>query len=59
MKGFLPTASASAGVAALLIVLVFCGVVLPAIWSREQVRRTAAARVLQQILDFFRRQPGR
>jgi hypothetical protein len=33
--------------------LVFCGVVMPAVWSRKQTRRAAAAGILQQIFDFL------
>lgn len=54
MSGFAFMTSASAGVAALLVVLVFAGVVLPAVWSRKRARREAAAEVLKQLLDFFR-----
>lgn len=54
MYGFESAASTVTEVAALLAVLVFCGVVMPAVWSGKQARRTAAAQVLQQILDFFR-----
>ena len=45
--------------AALAVVLVFGGVVLPAVWSRRPARRAAAAKVLAQFLDAFRRQPRR
>ena len=38
-----------------LAVMIFAGVVLPAIWSAKPVRRKAAGAVLQQILDCVRR----
>ncbi len=46
-------------VAALAVVLIFCGVVLPAIWSRRPARRAAAAKVLAQLLGVIRGQPRR
>jgi hypothetical protein len=46
-------------VVALAAAAVFCGVVLPAVWSRRPARRTAAARVLAQLLGVFRKQPRR
>lgn len=53
------TAMASTAITALLVILMFSGVVLPAVWSRKRTRRAAAAEVLQQLLDFFRARPGR
>jgi hypothetical protein len=53
------TTMASAAITVLLGILVFSGVVLPAVWSRKRTRRAAAAEVLQQLLDFFRARPGR
>jgi hypothetical protein len=44
-------------VAAALAVVLVCGVVLPAVWSRQPARRAAAAQVLAQLLGAFRRQP--
>jgi hypothetical protein len=41
--------------AAAAFVLVYAGVVLPAIWSADPARRAAAAAVLQQILKLLRR----
>lgn len=40
----------SGGVAA-LVLLIYIGVALPAVWSRKSARRKAAAAVLAQILD--------
>jgi len=48
----LPVVAASLGVLALLI---YAGVVLPAVWSAKPARRKAAAAVLRQILDVIRR----
>lgn len=39
--------------------LIFFGVVLPAVWSTRPSRRRAAAAVLAQILNSFRGRPGR
>lgn len=41
----------------ILSVMIFAGVVLPAIWSTKPGRRKAAGVVLQQILDCVRRKP--
>lgn len=46
-----------AGVSGLVVVLLFLGVVWPAVWSRDRQRRKAAASVLHQLLDAFF--PGR
>ena len=56
MSGFMLKSSASAAVGVLFVftVLVFAGLVLPAVWSRKPTRRAAAVAVLQQILDFVR-----
>ena len=54
MSGFVLASWMSAATGALFVVLVFSGVVLPAIWSSKRARRAAAAGVLQQILDFVR-----
>jgi len=54
--GSMPSVSA---VAAALAVVLVCGVVLPAVWSRRPARRAAAAKVLAQLLGAFRRQPRR
>jgi hypothetical protein len=35
--------------------LIYLGVILPAIWSRKSTRRTAAAAVLAQLLNALRR----
>lgn len=40
-----------------LVVLLFLGVVWPAVWSRDRQRRKAAASVLHQLLSAFF--PGR
>lgn len=40
---------------AILAVLVYAGVVLPAVWSAKAARRKAAAQVLDQILSLLRR----
>ncbi len=42
----------SAGVAG-LVLLVYIGIALPAVWSAKPTRRTAAAAVLRQILDAW------
>jgi hypothetical protein len=39
----------------LAFVAVYVGVVLPAVWSRRPARRTAALRVLTQLLGALRR----
>jgi hypothetical protein len=39
----------------MFLTLIFCFVVLPAIWSRDPARRTAAYSVLDLILRFLRR----
>ena len=36
-------------------VLIYVGVVLPAVWSAKPARRAAASAVLQQILDLLHR----
>jgi len=41
--------------AVIVFILVYAGVVLPAVWSARAARRAAAAAVLQQILDLLRR----
>lgn len=41
--------------AGILFILVYAGVVLPAVWSAKAARRAAATAVLQQILDLLRR----
>jgi hypothetical protein len=41
---------------ALLALLIYCGIALPAVWSAKPARRKAAANVLCQILDVLRRQ---
>jgi hypothetical protein len=39
--------------AATLALLVYIGIVLPAVWSAKPARRKAAAAVLQEILNTF------
>jgi len=41
--------------AVIMFILVYAGVMLPAVWSARPARRAAAAAVLQQILDLLRR----
>ena len=41
--------------AVIVFILVYAGVVLPAVWSARAARRAAAAAVLQQILDLLHR----
>ncbi|QOV38676.1 hypothetical protein IM697_10025 [Streptomyces ferrugineus] len=41
--------------AALVFLSVYVGVVLPAVWSRRPARRTAALKVLTQLLSALRR----
>lgn len=48
----LPVVAVSLGVLALLV---YAGVVLPAVWSAKPARRKAAAEVLRQILAILRR----
>jgi hypothetical protein len=43
------------GSASVLALLVYVGVVLPAVWSAKPARRQAAAAVLRQILVTLRR----
>ena len=45
-----------AGGAATLVLLVYIGIALPAIWSAKPARRKAAAAVLRQLLNAC---PGR
>jgi hypothetical protein len=59
MHAFGSMPSVPAVVAALAVILVFCGMVLPAVWSRRPARRAAAAKVLAQLIGAFRRQPRR
>ncbi|MFI2199758.1 hypothetical protein ACH47Z_03010 [Streptomyces sp. NPDC020192] len=40
--------------AALVFLAVYAGVVLPAVWSRRPARRTAALKVLGQLLGALR-----
>lgn len=40
---------------ALLVLLVYAGVALPAVWSADPARRKAAASVLRDILAILRR----
>jgi hypothetical protein len=35
------------------LLMIFLGVVLPAVWSRKTARRRAAADILQRLLDFL------
>ncbi len=37
-----------------LIVMIFTGIALPAVWSRRPARRKAAAEVLDRLLRFMR-----
>ena len=48
----------SGGIAA-LILLVYIGIALPAVWSAKPARRKAAAAVLQQILNAWTDAPSR
>jgi hypothetical protein len=41
--------------AALVLLAVYAGVVLPAVWSRRPARRAAALKVLAQLLGALRR----
>jgi hypothetical protein len=41
---------------AVLVLLIYVGIALPAVWSAKSARRKAAADVLRQILDVLRRQ---
>jgi hypothetical protein len=43
-----------AGLAA-LVMLIYAGIALPAVWSAKPARRKAAAEVLRQILGVLRR----
>jgi hypothetical protein len=55
----LMTSASAAAVTVLFAILIFAGVIMPAIWSRNRARRTAAAAVLQQILNFLSSRPRR
>ena len=44
-----------AGGVGVLALLIYAGVVLPAVWSAKPARRKAAAAVLRQLLASFRR----
>jgi cbb3-type cytochrome oxidase subunit 3 len=54
-------AALHAGIGANLVsvafLLIFLGVILPAVWSTKRARRRAAAAVLTQILNSFRGLP--
>jgi hypothetical protein len=39
---------------AMMFLIIFALVALPAVWSAKSARRKAAASVLQQLLDFLR-----
>jgi hypothetical protein len=39
---------------ALVVLLVYCGVILPAVWSTKPTRRRDAHHVLQQLLRLIR-----
>lgn len=52
--GLLGRADVALYMALTLALLIFVGVVLPAVWSAKPARRSAATAVLQQILDFLR-----
>lgn len=41
------------GGVAVLVLLVYIGIALPAVWSAKPARRKAAAAVLRQILDAW------
>jgi len=41
------------GEVAALVLLVYTGIVMPAIWSAKPARRKAAAAILRQILNAF------
>jgi hypothetical protein len=41
-------------VVAVIMLLVYVGIILPAVWSTKPARRRDARAVLQQILYFFR-----
>ena len=41
-------------VIALVVILVICGVIFPAVWSRRRTRRTAALDVLDRLLRWKR-----
>jgi hypothetical protein len=41
-------------VVVLIVLLVYCGVILPAIWSTKPTRRRDAHHVLQQLLRLIR-----
>lgn len=45
--------------AAVIILLVYAGIALPAVWSAKPARRKAAAAVLRQILDVCKRARSR
>jgi hypothetical protein len=47
------------GAAACLVLLVYIGIALPAVWSAKPARRKAAATVLGQILDAWTSATGR
>jgi hypothetical protein len=47
--------TAGAAALALLALLIYAGIALPAVWSRNPERRKAAASVLRQILNTLSR----
>lgn len=55
-RGYLVAAVIAAAIA---FILIFAGVVLPAVWSRERSRRDAAVVVLQKILRYAARRGRR
>jgi hypothetical protein len=40
---------------AVMVLLIYTGIALPAVWSKEPSRRKAAAEVLRQVLSALRR----
>jgi hypothetical protein len=53
--GVLPGSHLLAALTAAAFLLIYVGVVLPAVWSGKPARRAAAQAVLQQIIDLLRR----
>ncbi|MFC8230683.1 hypothetical protein [Streptomyces sp. NPDC057287] len=42
----------------LRFLLIYLGVMLPAVWSRHQARRDAATSLLNEVIDLIRRHRG-
>ncbi|MEU9529656.1 MULTISPECIES: hypothetical protein [Streptomyces] len=66
MLELLTTAVETAGITSIValalyvlrFLLIYLGVMLPAVWSRRQTRRDAATGLLKEVIDLIRRHRG-